>query len=904
VFNLGIKTGTNAIHGTAFAFGRDGNWDATDFVNPAPTLPPAPVELEQWGGTVGGPIVKNKLFYFAAFERQAYSVGNAFAINIPTSAAIGDPKQSIPDAEQALSAKAIPLSQLSLNLLPLFGTNTGPSSATSNGFPNIFSINNGVGKIDYHLNEHHKFASSFFYGAGDASGEDGPRTQPYFDTVGLMRSRFLTTSWTWAVNSRWVNDLRFGWNYYHRSSTIADVNTPLSSYGINTGVTNPKLGGLPVITVSGFTQLGADVDSPKTFGPSSDYDLVDHISFLHGKHAFKFGGEVLTYVANFDWILKVRGQITFTDANVLNGLTLTPLESFLAGTPTRAVLLEGSPTRKFTKWNYSTFFEDAWSATRSLTVSMGLRYEYATPLSEANNLIGSWSPQVGFQQVGVNIKSAYNPDPKDVSPRLGIAWDLSGGKGTTVLRAGAGLYYQEIITLNMVGDTSLPGGAPGISSIPTSYTTYLPNGATQAPLNATNGIGSTTVTLQTANLNWTAAGPVFPASAINGFVCGNGLKPVNPVAGAPATNPSPCSVMALSSNLPSPRVTSWNLGIQHALTHTLAVEANYIGNHGSRMPAIADLNEINPNSPAEIACSHCESITDLPFYSQFPYLQYIEQMTATNISNYHGLQATLTARNFHNLSFIAGYTYSHGLDDQPGGNYHSAVPQDSRNPLQDYGASTFDLRHRFSLSPTYNIPGKKSPGQILEGWVVSSAVLIQGGLPWSAVDSRDLSGTSEFQDRWDFFGNGSDFKAGPNPIPFYSGGSPNMPAACLQAAGSIGTTNTSLAKYGCYAQGNSVMIAPPVGQFGTMPRGFLRGPNFHNWDFSIFKNWTFKERFKAQFRAEFFNILNQTNLSSPNVNPSSSTFGCSCQTPNQASTNPVLGSGGARKLQLGLKLLF
>jgi hypothetical protein len=334
------------------------------------------------------------------------------------------------------------------------------------------------------------------------------------------------------------------------------------------------------------------------------------------------------------------------------------------------------------------------------------------------------------------------------------------------------------------------------------------------------------------------------------------------------------------------------------------LEANYIGNHGSHMPLITDLNEINPNSPAEIACGHCESITDLPFYSQFPYLQYIEQMTSTAISNYNGLQATLTARNFHNLSFIAGYTYSHGLDDQPGGNYHSAVPQDSRNPTGDYGASTFDLRNRFSLSPTYNIPGKKSPGQILEGWVVSSAILIQGGLPWSATDSRDLSGTSEFQDRWDFFGTASDFKAGPNPIPFYPGGSHNMPQACLLAAASIGTTNTSLAKYGCYAQAGSVMLAPPPGQYGTMARGFLRGPNFTNVDLSLFKDWTFRERFRAQFRAEFFNIFNHTNLSSPNSNPSGSTFGCSCQTPNQASTNPVLGSGGARKLQLGLKLFF
>jgi len=187
-------------------------------------------------------------------------VGNAFSINIPTSASIGNPKQSIPDAEKALSTAGIPLSPLSLKLLPLYGTNTGPSSATSNGFPDIFAINNGIGKIDYHLNDHHTITGAYFYGGGNATGEDGARTQAYFDTAGAVRAQFLTTSWTWVPNSTWVNDLRFGWNSYDKNSTVADLNTPASSYGINTGVTNPKLGGLPVIAVSGFTQLGADVD--------------------------------------------------------------------------------------------------------------------------------------------------------------------------------------------------------------------------------------------------------------------------------------------------------------------------------------------------------------------------------------------------------------------------------------------------------------------------------------------------------------------------------------------------------------------------------------------------------------------------------------------------------------------
>jgi hypothetical protein len=914
VINIGIKSGGNTIHGSAYAFGRDGAWDAIDFINPPSTTPPQPVQLEQWGATVGGPILKNKLFYFAGFERQSYSVGNLFTEQIPTSASIGDPSQSIPDAENFLTTHGIAVNPLSVKLLPLYGSNTGPTSAFSAGFPDVVASNNGIGKLDYHINDHHAISGSYFYGTGTALGEDGVRTQPEFRQQGSLTSEFLTTSWTWTPNSTWVNDVRFGWNRYNRFLTVADSQTPATSYGMNTGITNPLLGGLPTIKVSGFSQLGADQNSPKSFGPGNDYDLVDHVSFLRGKHAFKFGGEFLTYRGVIQQYNAGRGIFNFTKKATANGVKLNGLESFLAGLPDPslgATLLEGNPTRTLSQSDFSGFFEDSWRATQKLTVNMGLRYEYFTPLSEINNLIGTFSPQVGFEQQGVNISHPYNPDYKNISPRLGIAWDVTG-KGTTVVRAGFGLYYNQEIAAQLALDTTLPGSNPGITSIPTAFPTYLPNGAAQAPLNPTNGMGSTAVGFPGANLNWNLAGtggPIFPAASATALACGNGLPPVNPVAGAPATNPGPCSVLFTSPNLPSPRITSWNLGIQHALTPTLSVEADYIGNHGSRLTAITDLNQVNPNSPAEIACGHCDQITDLPYYSKFPYLQYIDQMTDTAISNYNALQATLTARNFHNLSFIVGYTYSHALDDLAGGgNFHIANPENSLNPMGDYGASDFDVRHHFSFTPTYNIPGKKSPGQMLQGWVLSSSILIESGQPWSPLDSNDASGVGEFQDRWDFFGNPNDFNATFNAIPFYPAGGP-MPATCLQAAAAAGAAAT-LAN-GCYASGpgaRSVMIAPAPGNFGTMARNMFYGPHFADWDFSVFKNWKFKERLTAQFRAEFFNILNHPIYANPNSvgtnDPSSGGFGCACETPDVASTNPVLGTGAAREIQLGLKLLF
>ena len=476
VINVGIKSGTNTIHGTAYAFGRDGSWDAQDWVNNGgqPPAPPSPVSLEQWGGTVGGPIVQNKLFYFGGFERQAYDVGNAFSAKVPTTVSAGDASISIPDAEAALSASCattpgqsfctgstfVP-NALSVKLLPLYGPNSTNTSSVAIGFPNIVSINNVVGKVDYHMNDHHSFAGSYFFGNGTSTSEDTIITQPQFRSLGQLRAQFVATSWTWSPNSSWVNDLRFGWDQHHRMVSTADNGVSPTTYGINTGITNPIKGGLPTINVSGFSQIGGDNNVPKGYGPSSIYDLVDHVSYLHGKHAFKFGGEMLYFNAPYGSFSAGRGVFSFQPGDLLNGNS-TALEDFLAGVPHKANLLEGNAARVLTQWDYSGFFEDAWRVKQNVTVNLGLRYEYFTPLAEKSNLIGNWEPQVGLEQVGVNIKSAYNADPRSVSPRFGVAWDI-GGRGKTVVRAGGGLYYVDVIAGGLMANVSLPVNSPGIT---------------------------------------------------------------------------------------------------------------------------------------------------------------------------------------------------------------------------------------------------------------------------------------------------------------------------------------------------------------------------------------------------------------------------------------------------------
>jgi hypothetical protein len=273
-----------------------------------------------------------------------------------------------------------------------------------------------------------------------------------------------------------------------------------------------------------------------------------------------------------------------------------------------------------------------------------------------------------------------------------------------------------------------------------------------------------------------------------------------------------------------------------------------------------------------------------------------------------------------------GYTYSHALDNV-GANWDfgagSGLPMDSTHPRNEYASSDFDMRNRFTLSLTYAIPGLKTWGQLLEGWQVNTIVSVYGSQPWGPIDAgTDVSGTGELVDRWDFFGNPSSFK------PTISSGVPHFAAgdgtpqsmACASKAlaldgGTAGGYTTAFNNWGCYVMGQGMMLPPSLGTFGTMGRNIFRDFGLRNVDFSAMKNFRFGERLNVQFRAEFFNLFNHPNFANPFGGqngwghndpsvPGPGGFGCSCATPDVAASNPIIGSGGNRAVQLGLKFTF
>ena len=980
--NVGLKSGTNSLHGSAYAFGRDGSWDALNFFQPTNTAKPS-LGFEQYGATAGGPILKDKMFWYLGYEAQLLNLGLTSAVFEPVDVGLTpfDPTNSIVDActdinnahaanssnptISALSARLAGLNPATCTVSPatssfenVFPTNPGnqfagiPKQVVPGGVYAMSDVNstyNGLAKVDYHPNDKSTLSGMFFIGDGSGTWNDNPSAiATYFsESLFPVTARVGSGSWTYVPNSSYVNEFKVGYTHYRLPFLSIDHNAnPDAPWGlsngvptgfaINSGITDPEFYGFPRISITGFTLIGGNW--PKFVGPNQNVEILDHISYLHGKHAFKFGGEYNYVETTSGATSNAKGRLNFKGNN--------PLENFLIGAAGSGSSIEvGDPIRDVHTNLFAGFFQDDFRATPRLTINFGVRYEVATPWADNANRLGNFDPNSpnGFVQVGNGITSPYNADHRDWSPRAGFAWDIFGNQ-KTVLRAGAGLLYEFVPSSAFLNSG---GNGVGLGKVPTGAEICVNN----KPCVAGSGtIAAATVNPDPGNLTtgWQNNSPTTPVFSAT-VACGDGTLDTtgNPTA--------PCSTASFDRNLRVPYVETWNIDIQHSFTNNLSIDIAYLGNHGVKIYGTTDINAPpvgagwgNPTagtgtgataagSPAYICLndfvhkgktvpySNCNPGTELGQYSQkFPFISYIDNLGNQDKSHYNAAQVTLTQRTSHGLSFTAAYTYSHATDDVSQ-NFGSSIPLNNTSPNLNYGNSDYDIRHRFTLELTYALPGLKAPGQILQGWTINSIVTIQPGTPWSVQDmTNDFSGTGEVNnpnpwgEAWNFYGNPKDFKATPNGIPFFGGGGPGTTAtaptgnpACDNKATALGPLAlASLFNSGCYVSGNSVLIPPPYGQYGTVPRNIFLNPNFRTWDFSVSKQFKIKERVTAQFRAEFFNVLNHPLFGQVDVghltndDPSTGTLGVANETPDAAAGNPVLGSGSNRDIQLGLKLLF
>lgn len=675
VVNIITKSGTNQIHGSLFEYHRNSFFDARNFFNVKPN-PQSGFINNQFGGSIGAPIIKDQTFFFGAYEGQRERVASDFNFTVPI---LKDRAAAFQLAQMNGLTRVTPYQPLEnlLNLFPASTTRTVPGSVNDKN-----DLDNFILKGDHKINAVHSLTARYAFGQSDQTfpfgsfSFGGGSRLGQFAQQSPTRVQVVSASWLSVLSATHINEVRFGYTRFRNSfRSINDNFDPNASLGLNFGT--GKLG-LPEFDFGGAGNLenlgttGFDIPRART---SQGYQILDNFTWIRKNHTFKFGGEYRRATVDHFSDTTQRGIFSFGSGLTTPGPDplINVLANFYLGNA--FALVTRGDTRRSTFNNGLSFFgQDDWRVRSNLTVTLGLRWEYFGPLGEKNNLLSNLLPDGTLALVGTaGLKGLYERDLNNLAPRVGAAWNVLSH---TVLRAAYGFYYDYVPQqLLLASFTNVEGSA-------------------------TNPIGSRAI----GQLN--AFGGGFKPAAFNGTVPGVILDFTVP--GAP-------SVFSVDRHLRTPYVQTWNLNIQQELTKSIAVEAGYVGTKGTKLSRLSDLNN-NFQTPAP-----------LPNFVQ------VAQFADIANSTYHAFQLTARLRSWHGFSGFTSYTLSKSLDDASDGfDFTSgvAMPQDSTNLRAEHGPSTFDARHRYTFALNYEVPVWRGlPHWLGEGWQLNSIFTAQSGKP-------------------------------------------------------------------------------------------------------------------------------------------------------------------------------
>ncbi|MGH9432172.1 MAG: TonB-dependent receptor domain-containing protein [Terriglobia bacterium] len=858
VVNIVTKSGTNQVHGSAYEYFRDTGLNARNFFNPAPTAK-SPFHNNQYGGDVGGPIVKDKLFYFANWEGQRESLGVPSEARVPSPAeisALGGPTNPVISALLQRNPWPAP----NIPNVPLFApvSNVFAVAPASNNMDEV------IGKIDDNINDRNLLAGRYYFGNTTQSfplGLQGAGILPGYNTLTPVRAQVLSLSEVATLSPTKVNEARFGWIRYSTTFEPEDSAFRPSSIGLDTGSSD---GGLPFITVPGYATVGANNSDPRGRG-ATNWQFIDDYSWTVGGHSFKFGYQYYrTDISSF-FDAAHRGTLTFNGSDLQ-----TALAQFLSGIPTGGSQTTGNSRRNTTQGSNSLYAQDTYRATPRLTLMYGLRWDYYGVLGEKNNLLSNFSPAVGLALVGTKtFPNLYDKYYKNFGPRASIAYDLTG-KGTTVLRAGWGMFYdnysQDMFIAQLPFNTSNAGPA-------------------------FNGIGPDPILFGSAagGVPLSAGTPIYPASSF-----------------------SASSAMGVDPHFRTPYMEIYNLNIQQQLGKNAVFQIGYVGSEGHHLLRYRDINQATPAAIAafvpSVANGGCCATTPFangPFLSGGGTFGYVNWLESSANSNYNALQASLRITSAHGLTSEVNYTWSHSLDNSSDGQDYvpnASQPNNSYNAEAEYANSNFDLPQKLTWMLSYPLPklaDEHGFGRVVNGWSVSSVLAAQSGQPFTVNYTYDnYDGSGEYFPRPDLVGN-----------PFANTSTPNN------------FLNLSAFAVPCTLNGQGTTSAyceAGTQHFGNLGRNFGFGPSLFDWDFSLVKEIPITERVKMEFRGDFFNILNHPNFVNPLLPSFLVNFGQNgltsngrgigylplTTTPDIGIGDPVLGGGAQRSLQFALRLMF
>ncbi|MEP6644785.1 MAG: TonB-dependent receptor [Acidobacteriaceae bacterium] len=875
VVNIVTKSGTNQLHGTAAEYFRNSALDARNYFNPAKNAdgssnPKAPFHNNQYGASLGGPIVKDKTFFYVDYEGQQEPVGVVTLANVPTGSA-ADGSLSPSDASNPVIAAL-----LARHPWPGPNLGNGVASVVSPSFNKLTSL---IAKIDHSFNASNVLTGRYFFGdsiqsfplALTASGGQ----LPGFNTFTPTRVQLVSLSYVHTIGSNKVNELRYGWNRFAEGFFPGDQNFHPSSIGLcdsstSTGCTGLIDSGLPIILVSGVAQLGATSSVPRHRVDSND-QVSDNFSWKLNKHDVKMGVDYHRTTVQQYFDKYFRGRLSFDT-----------LGDFLAGNVGGGFQYSGDSTRHTFEHSYGLYLQDSYRVTPRLTLNYGFRWDYFGVVGEKNNLLSnitSVSPAPGtgtftLTQVGQpGLSRLYNPDKKNFAPRVSAAWDVTG-KSSTVIRAGFGLFFDSFSQDMALG--------------------HLPYAPFFDPGPAYNNIGPK---------------PILSAGAVAGTI----------VAGAPQFGDETacnfeCDVFGFDRNIKTPYMENYNLNLQHQLSSKTVLQVGYVGSQGHRLWRFFDLaqpSEAQINA-ADLACgcindygSAARPLAGNP-YGAF----YALQENSTGKSNYNSLQASLRINGWHGITSFINYAWSKSLDNSSDGEDfvpNAAQPNDSTRPNFEYGPSNFNVPHRFTWNFGYDLPTMGgSMRKLKNGWGFASIATLQSGQPFQL--------NYNFQDDFSGSGNGFDRPDVVGPIVYH----PHDPTNYVDLSSfAIPCTIAGV------ATGAAADCIPGTRHYGNERRNSLHGPTYKQWDVAIYKTTALTERLSMQFRADFFNVLNHPNFANPFLPAFIADAGAAGLTANGSGTrevgggglpltatgdvgigNPFLGGGGPRGIQLAVTFKF
>jgi hypothetical protein len=852
VVNATIKSGTNNFHGSVYEFLRNDALDASNFfanLTASQTgLGKPPRKRNQFGGAIGGPIVKNKTFLFGDYEGLRDREGVVRFSTVPSllqkqgifNAAVFDPftpgrPAFAKDAQGRWvipSSRFDPVGKKIVDLLPdpnFSGLANYVAIPVTRTRQDQFDV-----RIDHNFNSslnlfgRYSFVDSNLFRPGPLPGLADGSFNDAFGT-GDSRSQGIAVGLNWTINPQMTADIRFGHSRgdYFVFPPNFGVNVA-EQVGLKNVPNDPEIvGGLPKISMQGFSAFGRHTSTPQFQTPRT-WDFKGSLSHLSGRHFMKYGGELLFVETGIRDINALIGSMVFNN----NLFTSSSIGDLLLGLPTQLTLTSNSVFNQSQRLQFL-YVQDDFKVSQRLTLNLGLRYEYATPVVEDDNQFSNFDPLTGVVTTAKDgslfERALVHPDRNNFAPRFGFAYSPTD---RWVFRGAYGVFYNHT---DRQGREGLLGFNP--------------------PFLIDN-----TIIVPNSNQPQSAGAAIFRLQ--DGYPSGL-LTPANT---------STLSRRAVDQNRRTGYVQQWNFGIQREIFKDLLFEVAYVGNKGTKLAGFRNANQrsivINANGTA--------SAGPRPF-PQFGDIQYLEDRV---LSNYNSMQVRVEKRYSKGLTFLGSYTFGKALtlspDHLPTSGVGAGVdigifrePQNPNNLRAERGLAEFDVKQRAVVSYVWEIPfgkgraygkGVSGLGELLfGGWNVTGIHTFQSGLGLTAVQTGNgvLNLGTERRGRPFLIGE-----------PQINSDNPDCYIVDPRNVACGGGTAAFV------ALDPSNPASPVKGiVFGSSGVGVMRGPGLVNFDFTFAKNFNVTETKYFQFRTELFNAFNHTNLGIPDLNVANATFG-------------------------------